>query len=261
MCLVFFVFGCANNTSWNFGPWDLDAECIPQPRADRCSFLLYTNHRPPVFLSPTARFTLGCAKDNLSLLLLVDCSALTLLLQHIYTHPTTPYLVPPRAHPATMHVLQSPLFVLLQTTALVLAASSESPSLLLRTSEHLARAHRVALQHSAGLARDLRIAFNGLSLVRRDQKVLEAGHKVYCTVPKSTSPASTGLTGNGTATATGTSTATPTRSASVTSGASTTKGAGSTTATSATASPTASQSSDWTVTHSYVRSTSHSTKR
>lgn len=144
----------------------------------------------------------------------------------------------------------------LQTISLA-AAAARSDSFLGRTSEHIARAHRVALAHSAGLARDLRVAFSGLTpLVRRDaQKVLPAGNKIYCTVPKSTSPASTGLNGNGTsstrtATATATRTATSTRSAS--SGATTTTR--STTVTSATGSPTASptQSSSWTVSNSYT---------
>jgi hypothetical protein len=88
---------------------------------------------------------------------------------------------------------QAAIFGLALATA---THTAESRSLVDRASAHVARAHGYALKHSAAFARDLRTTFRSVLPPRappsagiraRDapQAVLDEGHKLFCTVPKS----------------------------------------------------------------------------
>jgi hypothetical protein len=166
--------------------------------------------------------------------------------------PVHPHLR--RPHAMRLHQAAIPALAMAAGTC----AASESTdkrtpfSYASRASAHLARAHGFALKHSAALARDLRTTFRSVLPARappsdgihpRDssQAVLDEGHKLFCTVPKSgASPASNK---NGTDPGHGNSTS------SKVNGATSTKSSGSSQTGTASA---PSATSSWKVFHTYV---------
>jgi len=147
------------------------------------------------------------------------------------------------------------------------STTKDNPSWFGRASAHLSRAHNIALRHSASLARDLRTTFGAATpprsfsshtsshqpQSRRDsspgaQKVLDSGHKLYCTIPKDAAgqPVSTG----GNSTSTHASTSTRSSASSATQGSPTKSGGGSSASGSSTA-VAASSTSTWKVFQSY----------
>lgn len=115
-------------------------------------------------------------------------------------------------------------------------ASSGAPA----SDSLIGRAHRAAVRHSAGLARDLRVAFRGVLRERRDtssplanQRIM-AAQKPYCVSGQpGTSPANPGVVHNGTTSASGPKSTTATRSTTRTASATTTQGGATPTASSA----------------------------